>query len=90
MINYDTKECETVYSPIFKKAYGFCKTINAYDDVWYWYVAEEVAKKIINKNLIIDDKCIANIFEWKDLGMSDYDYILWSGFKKHIEKGGRL
>ena len=44
MINYDTKEWENVYSPIFKKADGFCKTINAYDDVWYWYVAEEVAK----------------------------------------------
>jgi len=89
MIIYNSKEWENIHSPIFKKADKFCKSnygeVN--DDVWYWYVAEETAKKICNKKLIVDKKCIAQVFEWKDLGVCDYDYNVWSDFKNYIKEG---
>lgn len=88
MIGYNSKEWEKIHSPIFKKADKFCKSINASEDVWYWYVAEETAKKIYDKKLIVDKKCIAQIFEWKDLGICDYDYDVWSDFDNHF-KGGK-
>jgi len=86
MISYNSKAWEDTYNPIFKKADKFCKSINAYDDVWFWYVAEETAKKICNKKLIIDKKCIAQVFEWRDLGVCDYDYDVWKDFENHVKE----
>ena len=84
IISYNSKELEDTFKPIFNKASKFCNSTNAYDDVWYWYVAEEVAKKILDKNLTIDKKCAEQVFEWKDLGVCDYDYNVWLSFEKHI------
>ena len=86
MIAYNSKEWKKIHNPIFKKADKFCKSINAYDDVWFWYVAEETAKKIFNKQLIIDRKCIAEVFKWRDLGVCDYDHNIWSDFANHIKE----
>ena len=86
MISNNSKAWEDIYNPIFKKADKFCKSINAFEDVWYWYVAEETANKICNEKLIVDKKCIAKVFEWKDLGICDYDYDVWSDFENYIEE----
>ena len=86
MISNDSKAWEKIYNPIVKEAEKFCKHINAYDDVFYWYVAEEVAKKILDKNLTIDKECAEQVFEWRDLGVSEYDDDVWEDFEKHVKE----
>ena len=86
MISLDSKEWQKISNPIFNKADKFCQKCGGSDDVWSWYVAEEVAKKICDKKLSIDKNCVSQIYEWKNLGVAEYNDDVWSAFKDYIKK----
>lgn len=85
-IVYNSQAWEKIHNPIFKKADKYCKSINAFEDVWYWYVAEETAKIICKNKIKVDKQCVKQINEWRDLGVCDLDCQVWQDFENHVKE----
>jgi|TARA_R110002050_G_scaffold251166_1_gene389315 hypothetical protein len=86
MINYQSKEWNNLCSPIFKSNDKWCEANNYYDDVWNWSVADDLAKKIIENNLVIDKDCIEFIFEKFDTGVQDLTGGYYDKFKNYLKE----
>lgn len=86
MINFNGKEWDNLCSPIFKANDKWCKANNYYDDVWNWSVADDLAKKIIKDNLIIDKNCIKFVFEKFHTGVQDLVGGYYNKFKNYVKE----
>lgn len=88
MIGINSKKWEEIICCIGDEADEFIKDYGAMPEtvVWNWYVAEEVAKKILKEKLIIDKDCVAEIFRMKKVGDINETVEVWSDFEKYIKE----
>ena len=90
MIGIDSKEWNEIIHSIGDEADKFIKDYEAMPEtvIWNWYVAEEVAKKILKEKLIIDEDCVAEILRMRKAGDGSHGDLEegWSSFKKYIKE----
>lgn len=87
MIGIDSKEWEEIICCIGDEADEFIEDYGAMPEtaVWNWYVAEEVAKKILKEKLIVDEDCLTEIYRMRKTGVDDKGWD-WSSFEKYIKE----
>ena len=88
MISINSKEWEEIIYSLGDEADQFIKDYKAIpnDVIWNWYVAEEVAKKICEEKLIIDEDCVAEILRMRKAGDEKNELEeVWSDFEKYIK-----
>ena len=89
MIGINSKEWKEIIYCIGDEADQFIKDYEAIpeDVIWNWYVAEEVAKKIIKEKLIVDEDCVADILRMRKAGDENNELEeVWSSFEKYIKE----
>lgn len=87
MIGIHSKEWKEIIYCIGDEADKFIKDYDCIpeDVVWNWYVAEEVAKKILKEKLIVDEDCLSEIHRMRKTGVDDKGWD-WSSFEKYIKE----
>ena len=87
MIGINSKEWKEIIYCIGDEADQFIKDYDATpeDFVWNWYVAEEVAKKILKEKLIVDEDCVSEINRMRETGLDDEGWD-WSSFERYIKE----
>jgi hypothetical protein len=89
MIGINSKEWKEIIHCIGYEADEFIKDYDCIpeDVVWNWYVAEEIAKKILKEKLIIDEDCVLEIHRMRKAGDEKNELEeVWSSFEKYIKE----